>query len=708
MFGANSILDMGRWALFASQTQLRVTGENIANVNTEGYSRRSVRLEEGISIDYRPGQMGTGVRAAEVYRNFDKFVEGAYLDQSTMESRYEALYSQLSTVEAIFNESSGIGISDNLSAFFSAWNDLSQRADDYGSRSALVAATQNLVSTLNSADDDLALMQNQVELFMEDAVAEANTLIKQIAELNKQINIHTNVGINNPNSLLDERNQLTRQLAEIVDVNVIDNGGDNYTILLKSGQTLVDRESYFQLDMRGEDIQDHLTLDSEFDGSIYFSGTDNYEYTVEITRGGVVSNASGPGVAMYKVSLDGGKTWIKDEDGSVKQFYARPYDTRVDAGDLQIYFGQQDDSTSAPATELSVGDEFRIQPQSGLYWVQNTSHAELVSSQIAFNGQDNTDRLTGGQLAAYFNFRDSYVGKYRDKLEALTESLIWEVNRRHSQGMGLQNFESITGVYSVDDPTRALGSDTSGLTFGSRLQSGSATLHVFNSATGLEASAAALDFSDDPGIQNFDPSIHTLEDVAAAINRSHPDHLNASIVNNALHIEAEEGYEFAFGTDTAGLNAALGLNTFFQGDSTQTIAVNTQISQELNYLATGHVNGTDEVNSGDNTIALAIAELQELEVSVTTVQEGTTQQTLLEYYNGIVGTIGSDVNSVKYNYEYTQTLASDLNEKQQEIAGVNLDEEMSNLIRYQHSYTAAAKLITTADQMLQTILAMKS
>ncbi|MBU1248308.1 MAG: flagellar hook-associated protein FlgK, partial [Proteobacteria bacterium] len=342
------------------------------------------------------------------------------------------------------------------------------------------------------------------------------------------------------------------------------------------------------------------------------------------------------------------------------------------------------------------------------YWVQNTSHAELVSSQIAFNGLDNTDRVTGGQLAAYFNFRDSFIGKYRDKLEALTEALIWEVNRRSSQGMGLQNFEGVTGTYSVKDTTRALGSDTVGLAFSSRLQSGSSTLHIFNSATGLQASAAALDFSTAAGQQNFNPTIHTLEDVRDAINRAHPSYLTASIVNNAIHIEAAEGYELAFGADSTGLWAGLGVNTFFEGDTTQTIAVNTQISQELNYLATGHVNGGGEANAGDNTTALAIGALQDLNISITTVQEGTTQQTLLEYYNGLVGNIGADRNSAKFNHEYTKTLAEDLNDKQQEVSGVNLDEEMANLIRFQHAYTAAAKLITTADQMLQTLISMKS
>ena len=61
-----------------------------------------------------------------------------------------------------------------------------------------------------------------------------------------------------------------------------------------------------------------------------------------------------------------------------------------------------------------------------------------------------------------------------------------------------------------------------------------------------------------------------------------------------------------------------------------------------------------------------------------------------------------------FNYEYTNSLADDLDERQQEVSGVNMDEEISNLIKFQHAYEAAAKLITAANNMFQTLLSMKN
>lgn len=72
-----------------------------------------------------------------------------------------------------------------------------------------------------------------------------------------------------------------------------------------------------------------------------------------------------------------------------------------------------------------------------------------------------------------------------------------------------------------------------------------------------------------------------------------------------------------------------------------------------------------------------------------------------------MGLVGSETRTAMFNEQYNTALADDLDTRASAISGVNLDEEMTNLIRYQHSYTAAAKLITTADQMLETILGLK-
>ena len=709
-FGANSLLDMGRWALFASQVQLQVTGENIANVNTEGYSRRSVVLEEGPYIDYAPGQLGTGVVAQEVTRHFDDMVEAMYLEQSSLTDMWGNLWEQLKSVENLLNESSGAGVSDALSQYFNSWNEVSQRPDNYGARQSVLNDASTLISTLKQVDTDLSLMQERVNKQVSAQVGEANSLMQEIAGLNREIQVHHIEGENNANALFDERARKVRALAELVDIKTIDNGGGNFTVMTQAGQNLVDGANSFSLEFNSPTKSVDLRSSSTFDGNVYFDGSDDYEYTIEF----VASNAgdpvgqvgSGAGAAQFRVSKDGGKSWLTDDEGNERYFSARDYDSRVNVDGLQIWFGSTTNSQGTASGTFVDGDRFVVSPHQGLYWSQNTSHAEEITPQLHFNGEENTQRLTGGSIAALLTFRDNYVGKYRSKLDELAETVVWETNRRHSQGAGLQAFTVVNGTYQVDYVDKALGSDSTGLAFGDKLQSGSSFVYVYNKSTGLLASSAALDFDGTGG--TFNPAIHTLEDVQDAFNRTYGGAISASIVNNQLRLEAEPGYTFAFGTDSAGLYAGLGINTFFKGDSPSSMTINEKITSDLDYLATGHVNGAGEMNVGDNTTALSMYELRQASVTTNTAFEGTTSQSILDYYNGIVGNVGTDTNRAEFNQNFYGTLAKDLNERQQQISGVNLDEEMSDLVKYQASYTAAAKLITTADQMLQTILSLKS
>jgi len=709
-FGANSILDIGRWALFASQVQLQVTGQNISNVNTEGYARRSVNLEEGPYIDYSPGQLGTGVKAKEVVRNFDKMVESMYLEQASLRDKWGNLWEQLKSVESLLNESNGVGVSDTLSQYFNSWNEVSQRPENYGARQSVLNDSATMISTLRQVDNDLTVMQQRINTTVAAQVAGANTLMAEIADLNKEIQVHHVEGQNNANSLFDERARKVRELGELMDIKTIDNGGGNFIIMTQAGHNLVDGANHFSLEFNAGVKTTDLRPGSTFEGDIYFEGNDDFEYTIEFLASNSGSATAGQvttgsNAAQFRVSLDGGVTWVANEDGSERHYMARDYDGRVNVEGVQLWFGSATDSKGAPSGEFLAGDRYILSPHQGLFWVENTSHSEEITPQLHFNGEENSRRLTGGSLAALLTFRDNYVGKYREKLDELAKSIVWETNRRHSQGTGLQAFTSVDGTYQVNDSTKALASDSTGLVFGDKLQSGSSFVYVYNASTGLLASSAALDF--DGNGASFNPATHSLQDVKDAFNRTYAGTLKATIVNNKLLVEAESGYNFAFGNDSAGLMAALGINTLFKGSKANDFQINEKISSDLDYLATGHVNGAGEMNAGDNTTALSMYALREAQVTMTTVVEGTTTQSLLDYYNGIVGNVGTDTNRAEFNQSFYKTLSSDLNERQQQVAGVNLDEEMSNLIKYQASYTAAAKLITTADQMLQTILSLK-
>lgn len=701
MAGITSLLNMGQLSLLANQTAIQTTGNNIANVNTVGYSRQAVRFEEYPALDGFPGQIGNGAYAAEVYRYFNGFVEKSYLDKASQQSRWDAQYEMLQSVESLFNESTTPGINSAMSQFFADWQALSQRPDDKASRDALLSHSDNMVKLLQNAESNLRVMQQQMDQYLKQEVDEANSLIKQIAELNRQIEMHDEPGKNNANTLIDNRNLLVRELSQKLDVDVVDNGSGRFTVVTKAGHTLVDGVNAFSLDYQGPQSQQSLVPGSDFDGEIHFDGSDEYEYTLDVVQSGAV--ASGAGAAMFRVSLDGGKTWLKDENGNDRLFAARPEDQKVKVQGLDIYF-------SGATQDLEAGDRFTVTPKSGVYWVTPTTSPLNISPQTMADGTDNPRRITGGTIGGFMIFRDTQVGRYVDRVNALSESLIWEVNRLHSQGAGLENMSVMSGTYGVSDPSIALGSDSSGLAWLDKLEAGNFSMYVYDAASGTYLSNASgpLDFDTaTPGIQNFDPAVHSLNDVRDALNNTFGTYVTADIVDNKLVVRSNDGYEFGVGADSAGLLAALGLNTYFQGSDASTIAVRPDVRSDTNFINAGKVNGGNEANEGDNDTATAIAGLATKEVTIATTFERASSQTLSEYYSAIVATVGADTASTKFNAAYTATLAKDLDERQSASAGVNLDEEMASLVKFQHAYKAAAKLVTTADQMMQTLLGLK-
>ena len=681
MPGINSLLDIGKKSLFANQAAIEVVGNNISNVNTPGYSRQAVRFEDGLYINYSPGQLGTGVNAVEVIRYFDEFIEAQYNSKASERERWTALYENLQHIEMIFNEANANGISSALNAFWSAWQVVSSRPDDSSARTALLEDASALERALKLADTDLRKMQDEMDRVIGNEVQEINQLLKDIAEINTKINVTEETGKNNANGLRDQRANLVRQLAEKMDITYIDNGLGNVTILTTAGHTLVDGGVAFRVAFEGPQVIADVKPSAPgeyFNGQLHFEGGSKSEYLVEVVDGGAL------GVATFRVSTDGGKTWLNG-------YTAEGHDNPVVLDDgLVIYFDPDTDGH-----QLMSGDTFYVYTKETLFWYETSTSKVNITPQILPNGQDNERRLVGGSLAGYFQFRDDSVGGYLERLDAFSQSLAWEVNRIHSQGAGLARFEETIGTYRANNTTVPLKS--SGLLFAKELEQGSVQLHLYDTTTGQLARTLSI---------NIDPASESLEDVRATLDGL--EGLTATILDGQLQLKADDGYDFAFGTDTCGLWAALGINTFFEGDSSGALAINMTVRSNINYLNTGHVNGAGEMNEGDNTTAKAIASLQYKSVAITTLSDGTTTQSLGDYYSTLVARVGSQTQNAKFNSEHKTALAADLLARQDAVSGVNLDEEMTNLIKFQHAYTAAAKLITTAESMLEVLLGMKN
>jgi len=137
----------------------------------------------------------------------------------------------------------------------------------------------------------------------------------------------------------------------------------------------------------------------------------------------------------------------------------------------------------------------------------------------------------------------------------------------------------------------------------------------------------------------------------------------------------------------------MGINTFFSGHSALTIDVEDNIANNPEYIAAGK-----SASPGDNKNALDIAALQDTEVL------DDESSTFDEYYRSIVSDIGSLTQEAKNNEDMQESIIALLEERRAQTAGVSLDEEASNLLRFQRAYQAAAKIISVADSLFETLL----
>ena len=716
----SNLLTIGRSALATSQAWVNVTGDNIANADTEGYNRRYVVQKEAATVTINNNQYGLGSNAEQVLRFFDKFLEDNFLNESTISNRWTEQDNIMETLESIFNEANTSGLSDSIDQFFNAWQKLALSPEDPSVRTSVLTSGQTLDDMFASMQRSVKTIQDEMNVSIQESVDRINEISKAIAALNKKIGEVTISEVTNPNALYDQRDMLVEELATLVDIKTVDSGMGNYRVQLSTGQPLVDALKVYSVDFEGPQAENRLTADSSFAGTINFQGSDDFEYALEVVEAGNL------GTAKFRVSIDGGVTWLMDDNGQELHLTTPSLAsgaTESDAilvKDLSISFTF--DSASGN-TYLNKGDAFDIVPKKGLYWIEPTRGPENITPQITMTGTDNENRVHGGKMTSYFTIRDDVCGRYMDEMDALAKTIVWEVNRLHTQGSGTEKLTYATGQNRIPDEDNPLGDATSGNVFYDKMQAGNTNFYFYNAKTDAYLGTAQFDFSayGSSGSVNFKPEEHSLEDVMNAFNAisiTYQDGTTTKTVNPfkaeiqddklllRLDAASTEGISFAFGEDTTGILAALGLNSFFSGDDASSFALSTDLSNDYTRISAGRVNGGYEVNEGDNTIANAIGALATKNVTINTFWR-TTSQSIPEYYAGLVATVGSDKVHTETNKAYHATLAQSMLERKESVTGVNLDEEMANLVKYQASYKAAAKLITTADEMLGVLIGLK-
>lgn len=340
-------------------------------------------------------------------------------------------------------------------------------------------------------------------------------------------------------------------------------------------------------------------------------------------------------------------------------------------GSLHVYIGSQ---------PLVLGSETR-----GLT-LENAGTAENPIPEVRFKANLGTVDLKSGQIAGLVESRLT-IGQVIDDIDAIAGSMIFELNKIHGSGQGLEGFATVTASNVVEDPTLALTDADAGLK--QPPANGSLVVHVKDKATGLVTSTLVQIDAD--GLNGDDTTLNDLRGSLDGIAG-----VNATISAGKLTVAADSAaVELSFSQDSSGVLASLGINNFFTGSTARDINVSQAIVGNPAMLAAAK-NG----QKGDNQTARLIAAMETQPIAAFS------GQSLKDKYEGIVTRVATASATAKTDADAAQGILETLQTQRESLSGVSLDEEAVNLMREQRAFQGAARLISTVNELMDVVLNM--
>ena len=241
----SSLFDVGKSALTSYRQSLAVTGQNIANINTEGYKRREAKLEEVTGsqggVTSLPDQTGLGVRVTDINRSFDQYLLDRARTATASFEKLDVFVDQLKQLENMLLPDKG-NLGAQIASFFDSLREVAASPSDIAPRAVAIEQGKSLAAGFNNYAVQLEQLRSNTETIMKDSIDSINLLSNQLAEINGRIMAAGQSG-QSPNSIYDLRDKAVTNLSKLTDLTVSYSGRGVVTVKLGSsgvGPTIVD------------------------------------------------------------------------------------------------------------------------------------------------------------------------------------------------------------------------------------------------------------------------------------------------------------------------------------------------------------------------------------------------------------------------------------------------------------------------------------
>jgi len=778
----------GLRALRVSQLALRTIGQNVANVNTPGYSRQDLLLSATSPITLQRGfQVGTGVQVNTIRRVTDESLLARLRTQTGFFGRASINYSRLKEIEGIYSEPGDSGLSSLLSGFFNSVSGLVPDPSDRALRGGVIQAGQSLAEGLNLLSRRLGEVKSNILQDVRIRLDEVNRHAQAVADLNIKIGEIEIQGVK-ANDLRDERDRHVTAIAQLMDTRTLEKNNGQVEVMaggfmLVSGARAASLEAVrgaggvttvrvagtdAELDVKDGEIAGLLEVEKNQVPS-FVSSADTLARNLILQVNRIHSTGvprSGPFTTLRSTNA------VKDGDGDgsyddeMLSSAGLPFDikegalyvtvtdkstgnltrTRIDVdpqtmtvGDLVSALNGVDHISAIldPTGHVSIravsgyGFDFanRLDAAPDKYGSFGGKGAAVTGTQ---GGPFDMTSLTGGLPATFTVAVDGnppvtvqlQASDFKIPSAATTEELVAAINddlsthgaqafavggrimiRTNSEGSAstLRVADTGSGVPSLLGLSTApeTGSDMGVAVTVSGAYTGKENQRLFFEADG----DGQIGVTPDLKVKVYDEN-HTLLGILEVGQGYTPgdtlevvDGIKVSFGPGSVSKTSGDAFSLdaLSDSDTTDALVAFGINAFFEGSTAADIAVVQELQDKPDLFCAGLSNAPGDADNLRRLLSMRKEKLQDLG-----------DATLEDFYADALGRLGFESSKAKNLASSQEELLGYLEDRRQAVSGVNLDEEMINLVQYQQAFQAASRFINTMAELTQTLIQIGS
>jgi len=663
-----SLYQTGVSGLLAAQQQLATTGHNIANVNTDGYTRQ--RAEQNASPGLNNGNKytGSGTYIQDITRLYDQFSHKEQLQSQSNLGNADSLQARLSQLDQIMS-TSGNAVVGSLDNFYQAVNGVADNPNDSGLRSIVLNQATILSNDFNELTENFDKMTNAVNGEIEQVAAQISDISRELAKINETI-MHSNGSLQTgqPNDLLDKRDQLISQLSEFTRVSTVEDSNGVLTVMIGQGTTLVAGITPLTLQVNSGDPDTNKTE------LRLVSGSSNVAINGESLGGSLAASFE-----FRDQHLNQARNEI---DRLAMAISSTLNDSQASGLDLNGVQGANI-FTDINTTQLQQGRVLTASSNTGGLQPQvNITDVSILPTdkfEVRFDG---------------VNYQMSNLSKP----SAAVVTLGIPGTGPFDSGLGFEFVEAGLAP-ALGDTFTLVPTKNSAALMKSMLTDGSAI--AASTAVGVTPSPnnisdgkiEILNVTDPEAARIYTNTTNTGLTVDVYESTAFPGTFDYRVFDSANPPPAPPivtGNYNAGGSAIVDLPPSPAISAFQIEIKGDLVGSGTNAREEFTI--------GDAFGSGNSGNALIMAKTQEIGVT------NGGQETFSRSLAVSTSVVGSKASNAELSADTAQALFTQAYNRNQATSGVNLDEEAANLLKYQQAYQAASQIISTANTLFDTIL----